>query len=47
MKKSKKRKKGISRALLTIVLLLLVSIAIALFILIGKKILDRLFIGGV
>jgi hypothetical protein len=43
----KKFKKAISRALLTIMLILLVLIAIGLFFIIGKKILENLFVGGI
>ncbi|MEM5853169.1 MAG: hypothetical protein QXG39_00945 [Candidatus Aenigmatarchaeota archaeon] len=39
------KKKG-SRTLLSLVFILLVLLAIALFYLVGKKILERLFLGG-
>ena len=40
------RKKGISKVLLSLSLLLLVLLAIALFYFVGKKILVKLFSGG-
>jgi len=40
------RKKGISRALLTITMIILVLLAIALFWMIGNKIITKIFFGG-
>jgi len=40
------RKKGISRALLTITMIILVLLAIALFWLIGNKLINKIFLGG-
>jgi hypothetical protein len=40
------RKKGASKVLLSLIFLLLVILAIALFWFVGKKILERLFLGG-
>lgn len=40
------RRKGGSRALLSIVFILLVLLAIALFYLVGKRIIEKLFLGG-
>lgn len=40
------RKKGISKVLLSLSLLLLALLAVALFYFVGKKILEKLFLGG-
>jgi len=40
------RKKGISGALLTITMIILVLLAIALFWLIGNKVITKIFLGG-
>ena len=41
------KKKGMSRALLSIMFLLLVLLAVALFFLIRNKLLEKIFFGGI